>query len=85
MTSNQVRNKVITNELLNDIKPRAPLSSPTHSALTSKQAKMLKKIAVKGSSSEEEEGDASKCSSSDEKKVIRPKLLKHAKLYFYGY
>ena len=85
MTPNQVLDKVTAHELRNDIKLRVPPSSPTHSALTSKQAKMLKKIAVKGSSSEEEEGDASKCSSSDEKKVIRPKLLKHAKLYFYGY
>ena len=30
MTPNQVLNKVIAHELRNDIKPRAPPSSPTH-------------------------------------------------------
>jgi hypothetical protein len=57
MTSNQVLNKVITHELRNGIKPKEPASSPTHSALASKQAKMLKKLAIKGSSSEEEDED----------------------------
>jgi hypothetical protein len=42
MTPNQVLNKVIARELHNGIKPREPPSSPTHSALASKQAKMLK-------------------------------------------
>ena len=36
MTPNEVLNKVTAHELRNDIKPRAPPSSPTHSALTSK-------------------------------------------------
>ena len=36
MTLNEVLNKVTAHELRNDIKPRAPPSSPTHSALTSK-------------------------------------------------
>ena len=63
MTPNEVLNKVIAHELCNDIKPRAPPSSPTHSALTSKQERLLKKMAIKRSSSEEEE---SQCSSSDE-------------------
>ena len=36
MTPNEVLNKVTAHELRNDIKPRAPSSSPTHSALTSK-------------------------------------------------
>ena len=47
MTPNQVLNKVIAHELRNDIKPRAPLSSPTHSALACKQVKKLKKMAIK--------------------------------------
>ena len=63
MTPNEVLNKVTAHELRNDIKPRAPPSSPTHSALTSKQERLLKKMAIKRSSSEEEE---SQCSSSDE-------------------
>ena len=63
MTPNEILNKVIAHEILNDIKARAPPSSPTHSALTSKQERLLKKMAIKGSSSEEEE---SQCSSSDE-------------------
>ena len=54
MTPNGVLNKVTAHELRNDIKPRAPPSSPTHSALTSKQERLLKKIAIKQSSSEEE-------------------------------
>ena len=36
MTPNKVLNKVTAHELCNDIKPRAPPSSPTHSTLTSK-------------------------------------------------
>ena len=63
MTPNEVLNKVIAHELRNDIKPRAPPSSPTHSALTSKQKKLLRKMAIKRNLSEEEE---SQCSSSDE-------------------
>jgi hypothetical protein len=62
MTPNQVLNKVIAHELRNGIKPRAPPSSPTHGGLASKQAKMLKKLAIKGSSSEEEEEDTGKSS-----------------------
>ena len=41
MTPNEVLNKVIAHELRNNIKPRAPPSSPTHSALTSKQKKVV--------------------------------------------
>ena len=63
MTPNKVLNKVTAHELCNDIKLRAPPSSPTHSTLTSKQERLLKKMAIKRSSSEEEE---SQCSSSDE-------------------
>jgi hypothetical protein len=55
---------VIAHELRNGIKPREPSSSPTHSALARKQAKMLKKM-IQESSSEEEEEDAAKSSSSD--------------------
>ena len=36
LTPNQVLNKVIAHELRHDIKPRAPLSSSTHSALACK-------------------------------------------------
>ena len=50
MTPNQVLNKVIAHELRNDIKTKAPSSSPTHSALACKQLKKLKKMAIKGSS-----------------------------------
>ena len=67
LTPNQVLNKVIAHELRHDIKPRAPFSSPTHSALACKQVKKLKKMAIKGSSSEEEEEEACPSSSSDEK------------------
>ena len=76
MTPNEVLNKVTTHELRNDIKPRAPPSSPTHSTLTSKQKRLLKKMAIKQSSSEEEE---SQCSSSDED-VMSPKLYKQVKI-----
>jgi len=76
MTPNEVLNKVTIHELRNDIKPRAPPSSPTHSALTSKQERLLKKMAIKRSSSEEEE---SQCSSSDED-VMSPKLFKQVKI-----
>ena len=76
MTPNEVLNKVTTHELRNDIKPRAPPSSPTHSTLTSKQKRLLKKMAIKQSSSEEEE---SQCSSSDED-VMSPKLFKQVKI-----
>ena len=76
MTPNEVLNKVIAHELRNDIKPRAPPSSPTHSALTSKQERLLKKMAIKQSSSEEEE---SQCCSSDED-VMSPKLFKQVKI-----
>ena len=43
LTPNQVLNKVIAHELCHDIKPRAPPSSPTHSALACKQVNKLKK------------------------------------------
>ena len=76
MTPNEVVNKVTAHELRNDIKPRAPPSSPTHSALTSKEERLLKKMAIKQSSSEEEE---SQCSSSDED-VMSPKLFKQVKI-----
>ena len=36
LTPNQVLNKVIAHELRHDIKPRAPPSSPSHSALACK-------------------------------------------------
>jgi len=75
MIPNQNLNKVTAHELRNDIKTRAPPSSPTHSAHTSKQAKKLEKMAIKGSSSEEEEEESSKCSSSDEKEEMDPTLF----------
>jgi len=65
---NQILNKVIAHELCNDIKPRAPPFSPTHSALACKQAKKLRKMVIKQNSSEEEEEEACQSSSSDEKK-----------------
>jgi len=77
MTPNKVLNKVTAHELRNDIKPRAPPSSPTHSALTSKQDRLLKKMAIKISSSEKEE---SQCTSSDEDEVMTPKLYKQVKI-----
>jgi hypothetical protein len=80
LTPNQVINKVITNELRNDIKPRAPLFSPTHSALTSKHVKKLKKMVIKQSSCEKKEEDASKRSSSDEKEPMNPNLYKQVKM-----
>ena len=55
LTPNQVLNKVIAHKLSHDIKPRAPPSSPIYSALAFKLVKKLKKMAIKGSSSEEEE------------------------------
>src|SRR6185436_4009440 len=63
---NKVLNKVIAHELRHDIKPRAPPSSSTHSALACKQVKKLKKMAIKGSSSEEKEEEACQSSSNDE-------------------
>jgi hypothetical protein len=67
---------VTVHELWNNIKPRAPPSSPTHSALTSKQKRLLKKMAIKRNSSEEEE---SQCSSNDED-LMSPKLYKQVKI-----
>ena len=67
LTPNQVLNKVIAHELRYDIKPRAPPSSPTHSVLACKQVKKLKKMTIKGRSSEEEEEEACLSSSNDEK------------------
>jgi len=78
MTPNQVLNKVITHELRHDIKPRAPPSSPTHSALACKQVKKLKKMVIQGSSSDEEEEDA-RNSSSDDKEPMHPNLYKQVK------
>ena len=72
MTPNEVLNKVIAHELRNDIKPRAPPSSPTHSALACKQVNKLNKMAIKGSSSEEEEEEACQSSSNDEKSQWSP-------------
>ena len=76
MTPNKVLNKVIAHELRHDIKPRAPPSSPTHSALACKQVKKLKKMAIKGSSSEEEEEEACQSSSSDDQEPMNPYLYK---------
>ena len=78
MTPNQVLNKVIAHELRNDIKAKAPSSSPTHSALACKQLKKLKKMAIKGSSSDEEEEDA-RSFSSDDKEPMNPNLYKQVK------
>jgi hypothetical protein len=74
LTPNQVLNKVIAQELRHDIKPRAPPSSPTHSALACKQVKKLKKMAIKGRSSEEKEEEACQNSSNDEKEPMNPNL-----------
>ena len=78
MTPSQVLNKVIAHELCNDIKAKAPSSSPTHSTLACKQLKKLKKMAIKGSSSDEEEEDA-RISSSDDKEPMHPNLYKQVK------
>ena len=78
MTPNQVLNKVIAHELRNDIKAKAPSSSPTHSALICKQLKKSKKMTIKGSSSDEEEEDV-RNSSSDDKELINPNLYKQVK------
>ena len=79
LTSNQVLNMVIAHELRHDIKPRAPPSSPTHSALACKQIKKLKKMAIKGSSSEEEEEEEYQNSSNDEKEPMNPNLYMQVK------
>ena len=78
MTPNQVLNKVIAHELRNDIKTKAPSSSPTHSALACKQFKKLKKMAIKGSSSDKEKEDA-RSSSNDDKELMHPNLYKQVK------
>ena len=78
LTPNQVLNKVIAHEQWNDIKSKAPSSSPTHSALACKQLKKLKKMDIKGSSSDEEEEDA-RSSSNDEKEPMNPNLYKQVK------
>ena len=75
MTPNQVLNKVIAHELHNDIKTKVPSSSPTHSALACKQ---LKNMAIKGSSSDDEEEDA-RSFSNDEKEPMHPNLYKQVK------
>ena len=75
---NQVLNKVMAHELRNDIKAKAKSSSPTHSALACKQLKKLKKMAIKGSSSDEEEDDARNFSS-DDKEPMHPNLYKQVK------
>ena len=80
MTPNQVLNKLTAHELRNDIKSRVPPSSPTHSALTSKQERLLKKMTIKRSSSEEEEENESQYSSSDEEGVMTSKLYKQVKI-----
>lgn len=70
MTPNQARN---------DIMPKVP-SSPTQSiTLASKQVKMLKKMAIKASSSAEEEEDGNEGSSYDEKEEMNPKVIMQAK------
>ena len=78
MTPNQVLNKVITHELRNDIKAKVSSSLPTHSALACKQLKKLKKMAIKGRSSDEEEEDA-RSSSNDEKEPMNLNLYKQVK------
>ena len=78
LTPNQVLNKVIAHKLCNDIKVKTPSSSPTHSALACKQLKKLKKMAIKGSLSDEEEVDA-RSSSNDEKEPMNPNLYKQVK------
>ena len=55
LTPNQVLNKMVAHALRHDIKPKAPPPSPTHSALACKHLKKLEKMAIKGSSSVEEE------------------------------
>jgi len=72
LTQNHVLNNVIAHELRHDIKPRAPPSSPTHSALACKQVKKLKKMVIKCSSSEEKEEEACQSSSNDEKSQWTP-------------
>ena len=79
MTPNKVLNMVIAHELRHDIKPRAPPSSPTHSALACKQGKKLKKMAIKDSSSEEKKEEACQNSSHDEKELMNPNLYKQVK------
>jgi len=79
LTPNQVLNKVTAHELRHDIKPRAPPSSPTDSALACKQVKKLKKMAIKESSSEEEEEEACQNSSNDEKEPMNPNLYMQVK------
>src|SRR6185503_2162265 len=78
LTPNQVLNKLIAHELRNDIKTKAPSSSPTHSALACKQLKKLLKMAIKGSSSDEEEEEA-RNSSSDDQEPIHPYLYNQVK------
>jgi len=75
ITPNQVLNKVIAHQLRNHIKPRAPPCSATHSALACKQIKKLKKMAIKGCSSDEEEEDV-RSSSNNEKEPMDPNLYK---------
>ena len=58
------------------IKPWVPPSSPTHSALTSRQAKKLKKMVIKENSSEGEQEDVDKSSLKDEKEEMNLWLLK---------
>ena len=79
LTPNQFLNKVIAHELHHDIKPRAPPSSPTHSALACKQVKKLKKMAIKGSLSEVEEEEACQSFSNDEKEPMDPNLYEQVK------
>jgi hypothetical protein len=78
LTPNQVLNKVITHELCNNMKPKVPPSSTTQSALACKQVKNLKKMAIKGSLSDEEEEDA-RSSSNDEKEPMNTILYKRVK------
>jgi hypothetical protein len=79
LTPNQVLNKVITHELLYDIKPRAPPSSPIYSALACKEVKKMKKMATKGSSSEKKEEEECQSSSNNEKEPMDPNLYKQVK------
>ena len=69
---------MIAHELRHDIKSRAPPSSPTHSALACKQVKKLKKMAIKGSTSDVEEEEA-RSSSSNDQEPMHPNLYKHVK------
>src|SRR6185436_8786726 len=78
LTPNQALNKVIAHELRNDIKTKAPSSSPMYRALACKQLKKLKKMVIQGSSSDKREENA-RNSSNDDKEPMNPNLYKQVK------